>query len=281
MPILDSIPKLSKVKKKAFKAQEPDLRRELVSLQQELRTAKIPVMVVFAGVDTAGKHEMVNRLIAWMDPRWVITRAYSKPHEAEKQRPEFWRFWRDLPANGQIGLYLSAWYSKPLLDRVKRNTSAREFEKTLEEIEAFERTLVENGVLLLKIWMHLDKKCQQERLEALASKPETEWMIKPGAWENWGLYDRFTEASEQILSSSSKGPAPWSIVDGRHEYARELAVASAFREAIQNRLKEQKEQKPRSLALSSKDWAQKMKSCLLYTSPSPRDGLLSRMPSSA
>ena len=264
MPILDSITRLPKVKKKVFKSLEPELRRELVALQQKLRQAKIPVMVVFAGVDTAGKHEMVNRLIAWMDPRWVITQAYSKPHEAEQQRPEFWRFWRDLPRNGQIGLYLSAWYSNPLLSRVKRQTSRNEFEKQLKEIQAFERTLTENGVLLLKVWMHLNKKCQRERLEALAASPETEWKIKPGAWENWGLYDRFAKASEKIIASSQDGAAPWLIVDGRHQYARELAVAHAFRDAIGKRLKS----KNKTNALTKDAWDKKMQ---------PYRGTLSRL----
>ena len=256
MSILDSIPKLPKVRKKEFKAQEPELRRELVALQQKLRKAKIPVMVVFAGVDTAGKHEMVNRLIAWMDPRWVITRAYSQPDEAEQERPAFWRYWRDLPANGQIGLYLSAWYSNPLISRVERRTSRDEFQQKLVEIEAFERTLTENGVLLLKVWMHLDKKFQQKRLEALASDPATEWKVKPGAWENWGMYARFAKASEQILSASKAGSAPWLIVDGRHQYSRELAVAKAFSKAIRKRL----EAKPDQTALTEKEWDRKMKS---------------------
>jgi len=255
MPILNSISKLSKVKKSEFKAQEPELRQELVALQQELRKANIPVMVVFAGVETAGKHEMVNRLTAWLDPRWVVTRAYNKPLEEEKQRPDFWRFWRDLPSDGQIGLFLSAWYSNPLLSRVQHKTSQPQFVKQLDAIQAFERTLTENGVLLLKVWMHLDKKCQQKRLESLASNVETEWKIKPGAWQNWGLYDRFTEASEEILSHSQKGCAPWVIVDGRHQYARELAVAKAFSDAIKKRLKTP----PSTAALSNDDWDKKMK----------------------
>lgn len=255
MPILDSIPKLSKIKKSEFKAQEPELRNELVALQQELRKAKVPVMVVFSGVETAGKHEMVNRLTAWLDPRWVTTRAYNKPLAGEKQRPDFWRFWRDLPANGQIGLFLNAWYSEPFLSHVKHKTSQAQFIKQLDAIEAFERTLTENGVLLLKVWMHLDKKSQQKRLESLAANVETEWKIKPGAWQNWGLYDRFAEASEEILNHSQKGVAPWLIVDGRDQYARELAVARAFCDAIKKRLKTP----PSNVALSMDQWNKKMK----------------------
>jgi AMP-polyphosphate phosphotransferase len=225
-----------KISKDTFKAVEPELRGELVALQQELRNSKLSVMVVFAGVDGAGKHEMVNTLNAWMDPRGIVTRAYDGEDMAAKEFPPFWKYWRDLPSVGQLGLFLSAWYSKPLLGRVHRKLSEKEFRTRLIEIEEFERTLTDNGVLLVKVWMHLDKKAQRKRLEELAENPDTEWQIKPGAWENWGLYDRFIKASDEIIQSSEKGPAPWILVNGQHRHARQLTVATALRDAMRKRL---------------------------------------------
>ena len=243
-----------KVSKKEFKKLEPDFRRELVELQQELRSSNLSVMVVFAGVDGAGKHEMVNTLNAWMDPRGIVTRAYSLKDLGAKEYPSFWKYWRDLPAAGQIGLFLSAWYSKPLLGRVHRKLSEKEFQKRLKEIHAFEDTLSDNGVLLVKVWMHLDKKAQLKRLEALSSNPDTEWQIKPGAWENWGMYDRFMEASDQIIQSSEKGRSPWILVNGKHRYTRQAAVATAIRDAMKQRL----EDSPKQRGLTEKAWDKKM-----------------------
>ena len=214
-----------KTKKSEYKDAIPDLRNELVAAQQALLKARRPVMVVFAGVDGAGKHEMVNTLNAWMDPRGIMTHAYVEPNPLEKERPLFWRYWRDLAGNGQIGLYLSAWYSRPLLRRVHRQISRDLFNQHLREIEKFEQTLCENGVILIKIWMHLGKKDQRKRLEKLSSDPNTEWQVKPGAWENWGHYDRFIELSEEIVQKSAKGPSPWLIVDGKHKRTRTLRVA--------------------------------------------------------
>ena len=94
----------------------------------------MPVIVLFAGVDTAGKGETVNTLSEWMDPRWLVARAYGSRSDEERERPAFWRYWRDLPAKGRIGLFLSAWYSEPVLDRVHRATSRKEFDGQLEEI---------------------------------------------------------------------------------------------------------------------------------------------------
>lgn len=104
--------------KQHFKEQLPELRYQLLTLQQKLREADFPVIVVFAGVDGAGKHETVNVLNEWMDPRWLMTSAYDQPSDEEAQRPKWWRYWRDLPPAGQIGLFLSSWYSQPLVDYV-------------------------------------------------------------------------------------------------------------------------------------------------------------------
>lgn len=246
----DDLPGSSKVPKAEYKSRLPELRNELVEVQQQLRKADFSVMVVFAGVDGAGKHEMVNTLNAWMDPRGILTHAYVSPNEVERQRPPFWRYWRDLPANGQIGLFLSAWYSQPLLARVRREMSAREFEECLKEIETFERSLCDNGVLLVKVWLHLDKKAQRRRLEKLSRDPKTEWQVKPGAWENWGHYDRFMAASELIVQSGARGASPWLVVNGRRKRARTLFVAEALRDKIQNRM----EHSPAPSAKSKSAW---------------------------
>ncbi len=249
----DSLGK-EKLEKKAFKAMESELRMELVELQQQLRGANFPVMMVFAGVDGAGKHEMVNTLNDWMDPRGVSTHAYEQPDAVEQQRPPEWRYWRDLPANGQIGIYLSAWYSRPLLHRVRRTRSEEAFLTRLKRINAFERTLEDNGALLVKVWMHLDKKQQRLRLEELSSDPETEWEVKPGAWENWGLYDRFMQASSEIMRSSKEAGRPWLVVDGRYEYSRQLVVLHALRDALRERLAKA----PNPKALTAKAWDKKL-----------------------
>jgi polyphosphate:AMP phosphotransferase len=242
--------------KKAFKECEPGLRQELVELQQRLRTAKTSVVVVFAGVDGAGKHEMVNTLNAWMDPRGIQTHAYTAQEEADGGRPRYWKYWRDLPPNGQIGLFLSAWYSRPLVDLARRRITDEQFDRELEKIGQFERTLADNGILLVKIWMHLDKKTQRKRLEKLASSPKTEWQIKPGAWENWGNYDRFMEASDRIVEDSEQAGRPWFLVNGKRKYGRQVLAANHLRAAIEERL----EKTPSSKGLTESAWTKKMKS---------------------
>ena len=139
-------------------------RAVLPEAQQELRAAPFPVIVVFAGVDGAGKGETVNLLNEWMDPHWIVTRAYGEPSDEERERPEFWRCRRDLPSRGYVGLFLSSWYSRPVVERVNRAIATAEFESQLDQIAAFEKGLTDAGAIILKFWMHLGKAAQRKRL---------------------------------------------------------------------------------------------------------------------
>ena len=223
-----------KLSKEEYQERVKKLRYRMVSIQNLIRKSKVPVLILFAGVDGAGKHETVDLLSEWMDPRWLRTRAYGEPTEEEKLRPKMWKYWRDLPGEGEIGLFLSAWTSKPLLDRVRGVIDAKEFDNELDKIDAFEKTLVENGCLILKFWMHLDQDKQKERLVKLSSNELLSWQIKASDWENVHLYQKFMSAADKIVSR--KGASPWTVIDGSKEKFRSIAVAEEILKGIQDRL---------------------------------------------
>ena len=222
--------------KAVYKRRLPRLRTGLLQVQQQLRTAPFPVIVVFAGVDGAGKGETVNLLNEWMDPRWIVTRAFGEPSDEERERPEQWRFWRELPARGRIGLFLSSWYSRPVLDRAYRRISRVELEHQLGRIAEFEKTLTDAGALVVKYWMHLDKEAQRKRLQTLERDPLTRWRVTKLQWKHWKMYDRFIAAGEQTIGLTSTAQAPWQIVEGRDEEYRSLTVGESLRDAIAGRL---------------------------------------------
>ncbi len=234
--MLETIAKRKDISKAEYKMEVPDLRHQLVLMQQAVRQKPFPVIVVIAGVDGAGKHETADLLSAWMDPRWLRTHAYGAQTDEELGRPEYWRFWRDLPPNGLVGIYLSAWYSRPLIDRVKHHTGDAEFQRRIHEINAFERTLTDNGALILKYWMHLDKKSQRKRLEKLSSDRLTSWEVEPKDWEHWALYDQFIEATEALIQSTETVAAPWQLIDASAVRRRSLDVARDILERCNNRL---------------------------------------------
>jgi AMP-polyphosphate phosphotransferase len=227
-----------KLPKEAYHQQVPQLRQDLLMAQMELREADFPVIVVFAGVDGAGKSETVNKLYEWMDARWLITRAFGAPSDEERDRPEYWRFWRELPPRGRMALFLSSWYSQPILDQVHGHSGSTQFDEQLERIKRFERTLADDGALILKFWMHLSKDAQKERLRKLEKNPLLHWRISERDWRHWEMYDQFVGAAERTIMKTSTGLAPWKIIEGYDERYRSLTVATVIRDAIRFRLEE-------------------------------------------
>ena len=219
-----------------YKKRARRLRQELLEIQTRLREARVPVIVMFAGVDGAGKGELTNLLNEWMDPRGIVTRAFGEPTAAEAARPDYWRFWRDLPPRGDIGLFLSAWYTDPLLQRVYGETTDEKLDGQLDRINAFERTLAEDGYLFLKFWMHLGRAAQKERFEALEANPLQRWRVTRQDWEHWTMYDRFIRFSAHIIDRTDTAWAPWKIVEGADANYRSLAVGEALRDRIAGRL---------------------------------------------
>lgn len=212
------------------------LRTDLLALQQELRTADFPVIVVFAGVDGAGKGESVNLINEWMDPRWIITRAYGEASDEERERPAYWRYWRDLPPKGHLGLFLSCWYSRPILDHVNGVTTTHEFDKDLERIASFEKMLADDGALILKFWMHLGKEAQKRRLKSLEKDPLQSWRVSKTDWKNWKLYDKFIGAAERTVRRTDTGHTRWVIVEGEDARYRSLTVLNQLRDAIRKHM---------------------------------------------
>ncbi len=224
------------IKKSEYKARVSELRTKLLLAQQAVREHGVPVIVLFAGVDGAGKHETVDLLNEWMDPRLLRTCAYGPPSEEERERPAFWRYWRDQPPAGQIGLFLSAWYSVPLLEQVKGISDEKLFQTRLTRINHYEKTLADNGALILKFYMHLGQKEQLRRLRKLAADSLTSWEVRPKDWEHWALYDRFMEVSEHLVKTSDQPHARWHMIDASAERRRGLDVAETILEAIESRV---------------------------------------------
>jgi AMP-polyphosphate phosphotransferase len=227
----------SSVSKAQYKTRAPRVRTDLLDAQRRLREqARFPVIIVFAGVDGAGKSETVNLLTEWMDPRWIVTTAFGEPSDEEAERPEFWRYWRALPPRGRVGLYLSSWYSPPLLARVYRRIKPAEFDDELSRIAQFEQALADDGALILKFWMHLSRAAHKKRLKKLERDKLTRWRVSKLQWKHWRMGGTFVAAAERIIERTSTARAPWTIVEGVDERYRTLTITTAIRDAIRARV---------------------------------------------
>ena len=221
---------------KEFKKRSLELRQRLLEAQVLLdRTREFNVMIDFAGVDGAGKGQSVNLLHAWMDTRLMTTNAYERSKVGDRTRPRFWRYWRDLPRRGRIALNLSGRYSHPFLDRVNKRISEKDYVTELKRIQAFERALADDGMLVLKFWMHLSQDAQQQRLEALEANPDTAWRVTKKDWDHWKIYDRFIETAERTIADTNTEYAPWHIIEGVDANYRSIAVAEVLLDALNSR----------------------------------------------
>lgn len=263
------------VSKKDYAEQAAELRLELLETQFKLRKAPFPVIVLFSGVDGAGKSETINLLHEWLDPRWLLAKAYGEPTEEAHNRPLFWRYWNDLPPHGLMGLYLSAWYSDPIFDRAYGRTDDDQLEESLEHILAFERALADDGALIIKFWMHLGKEDERKRLKQLEEDPLTSWRVKQRDWDNWERYDQFIETAERVITKTSRGRLPWHIVEGTDERYRTLSVAGTLLKRIQEHMKKLKKGKKSGKSDDKEDETKPVE--LLSFNPRPDITILSQL----
>ncbi len=220
-----------KLVKRKYREQTTELRKQLLLAQADLRERRVPVITLVAGVDGAGKGECVELLNAWLDPRWIRTRAFDRPTDEETERPHFWRYWRALPPRGDMALYLSAWYSLPLLQRVD-GLGRQDFADRLERIRRFERMLSDDGYVVSKIWLHLERDAQVDRFERLQSDPLRSWRVTQRDWDNCARYPQFVAAAEELIEASHTDESPWTVIDGSDVQHRNLALGNAVLSAL-------------------------------------------------
>lgn len=222
-----------KVSKEEFAAQAPALQTELLQVQREIRAARIPVIVLVAGVEGSGKGDVVNRLHEWLDPRGLQTHAFWDHTDEEAMRPRHWRFWRQLPPRGMVGIMFGSWYTQPIIDRVFERVSDAEYERELRRIEELERLLTDDGALIIKLWFHLSKREQKKRLERDVERGR---MTAPLLKKYAKKYDRFVEHCERALRMTDTGHCPWTVVEAGNRRHRDLAVGRTLLQAMRDRL---------------------------------------------
>ncbi|MBI5381521.1 MAG: polyphosphate:AMP phosphotransferase [Opitutae bacterium] len=222
-----------KLTKEQYAAALPQLRADLLATHFALREQKFPVIVIISGADAAGKGEVVHRLNEWLDPRGVETHAFWQVSEEERERPPYWRFWRAMPGRGRIGIFFGSWYSEAIVRRVYGESKGSAFDTALDRVAAFEKMLVDDGALLVKIWLHLGRKEQKKALEKL----EENGRVSPLDWKHYGLYAKFIKVTERAIRHTDASVAPWHIVEATDRRYREFTVGQILLDALQQRLR--------------------------------------------
>ncbi len=227
----------NKVEKERYKKEAVKLRAELLSAQKALAGCDRSVVILIGGVEGAGKAQLVDLLLEWLDARGVEVHAFAEPSDEERERPRFWRFWRVLPPKGRLAVILGSWYTGPIVDRVFKRSGDADLEQELDRVVEFEQMLVNEDVVLVKLWMHISKGQQKKRLRELEKDADTRWRVTKTDWKFFKRYDRFRAVSEQALLKTSTGEAPWSIVEATDNRYRNLTACQIVLQALAEAVK--------------------------------------------
>ena len=237
------------IDKASYDLEVPALREALLDAQFDLAAArKFPVVIIIAGMDGAGKGATMNTLNEWMDPRYLQTHSLDVASDEELERPHMWRFWRQLPPKGKIGIFDGSWYTWPIMERAAGRIKDARMDQSLERVRRFEQMLINEGALVLKFWMHLSKDAQRKRLKKLESDPLTRWRVTDLDWKHHAQFDTFQEVNERVLQRTSTAEAPWIVVEAADPRYQKLTVGKALLEHLRARLDSLGQPKPEILA---------------------------------
>jgi polyphosphate kinase 2 (PPK2 family) len=180
-----------------------------------------PVLVLFEGWDASGKGGAIKRLVAKMDPRHVRVVEFSAPSPEENRHHFLWRFWPHLPGWGGMAVFDRSWYGRVLVERVEELATREQWMRAYDEINSFERSLADEGMILIKFWLHVSSEEQLERFEAREKNPLKSWKLTDEDWRNRDKRDLYAEAVEDMIARTDEPHAPWDVIAGESKrYAR-------------------------------------------------------------
>ena len=216
--------------KTEYKEKIAKLETRLGKLQRECRELGIPVMIALEGYGASGKGVQISELIKALDPRGFEVYAVKNETEEEKMHPFMWRFWTKMPQKGRIAIYDSSWYRKVLIDRFDKKTKKSELADAYRSICSFEEQLTSDGMVIIKIFLAIDKKEQKKRFDKLLSSDETAWRVSEGDLKRNKSFDKYQKVNEDMLTRTDTEYAPWNIVEA---VDRRFATAKIYAIVVQ------------------------------------------------
>ena len=230
-----------RLSKHDFKEAIPELRYGLLQAQRKARQRGLPVLLVINGVAGAGKGEMVNNLLEWLDSRGIKTRVFWDETDEEIQRPRWWRYWRSMPKGGEVGILFGAWYARLIEDAQKGRLGEDGIAGELDRIRETEHMLIEDGMLLLKYWLHLPKAVQARRVEKRRRDPQSHWHMAPETTRLAKHYDEFIDIAQRVVRETDTGEAPWYLIEASDRRFRDLTAGKTLLRAVEARLKSEED----------------------------------------
>jgi len=224
-----------------FEVDKKELGRELDELTERLdrlqrllhAEGKRSLLVVLQGRDASGKDGTLRKVFGPLDPLGVTATSFKAPTEEELRHDFLWRIHRAVPGRGTIGVFNRSHYEDVLVVRVRKLAPESVWRPRYEQINLFERILVENGTVVLKFVLHISREEQRERLLARLNDVEKYWKFNAGDLAERELWDDYTEAYREMLARTSTTVAPWYVVPADSKHVRDVLVARTIVDTLE------------------------------------------------
>lgn len=236
IPTLDEVDHTLALTRSEYKAQLKAEQERLRRIELEMYIRRIPMMTMYEGWDAAGKGGSIKRVAQALDARAYTIYPSPAPTKPELLHPHLWRYWTRLPKAGHVGIYDRSWYGRVLVERVEGFASPAQWSRAYEEINEFERDMVEWGAILLKFWVDVSPETQLERFEAREANPEKRWKITAEDWRNRDKFPQYRAAVEDMFRLTSTRNAPWIILESDDKYYARVKALRIINEALEKRL---------------------------------------------
>lgn len=196
-----------------------ELQDKAQQLAYRMFKQKIPSVIVFEGVDAAGKGGAIKRLTKPIDPRGYRVNPTSAPSEVENSRHYLWRFYMNFPKKGRMTIFDRSWYGRVMVERVEGFADVKEWERAYDEINAMEAELADFNTLVVKYFLYIDKEEQLERFKS--RQKEKPYKLTDEDWRNREKWDEYVLAMNEMIDRTNTEEAPWVLVEGNDKkYAR-------------------------------------------------------------
>ncbi|HEV2860047.1 MAG TPA: PPK2 family polyphosphate kinase [Pyrinomonadaceae bacterium] len=213
------------------------------------------LLVLFQAMDGAGKDATIKHVMSAADPQGCEVKMFKEATEKEVVHDYLWRAVRALPARGQIGIFNRSYYEQVVAERVHPEKLERQqlpeeslgeglWERRFRQINDFERYLIENGIRVLKFFLHLSREEQRRRLLERIERPEKRWKFSASDVEERAVWDEYMKAYEEALGRTSTEQAPWHVIPADSRWFARAAVASAIAAKLKSLHAEYPKQSP-------------------------------------
>ena len=227
-----------------MKRQLEKTKSSLYDLQMKIKEHKLPVLVLFEGWSAAGKGIMIGKVIKNIDPRFFKVATMSSPTEEELRRPFLYRYMKQIPEEGKFTFLDSGWMEQTVMDVLSGDLEGDLYEKRIESIRRFERQLTDNGYLVLKFFMQIDKDEQGKRMEKLLDKEDTKWRVTGADKWQHKHYKKCENVIDRYMKDTNMSTSPWYIIDAEDKKWAELQVMDTLVSSIEVALQNQRHSVP-------------------------------------